>query len=305
MYRVLLVDDERAVTESLSRYLSARGFIVDQASGCGQAIAALSRGRYDAVLLDIRLGDGSGMDVLHAIRRDRSDVAVVLYSAYATLDRALEAGALGVIRVLQKPKHPREVMEALQIAVLRKQAGPDPLRDLRGRISSLDRQDCRTPTICQRLAAKVLSEHQVDLWQFSAVAAFVREQALGGIPDSVEGLLTALDLAESCPSDPTLRLLLDVVAISGSLLTQELARSADVPASQLRRVFQEFSLRTPRRWTRLARVRRSLHGLMLSNRSIAECAYDAGYPTARQFSRDCQTELGLSPKCLRRIGWLP
>lgn len=306
MMHVLLVDDERAVTHSLSRYLCARGILVDQAELCSEATAAVLRGHYDAVLLDIRLRDGNGLEIVRTIHRERLHVPVVLYSGFATLDSVLEAGRLGVVSVLTKPKHPKEVMEALLSAGSTDRRGVGPLENLRKQLLELDLTDLRTRETCLQLVLRALADHRVNLWQFAALAGYVRRQALLASAGLVEDLAIALDVAVNSPAanDPALRLMLEVVARSHLIHPQELAVASGIATYRFKSTLKAASPRTPRAWARLARVRRCFRRVILTGCSISECAYAAGYPTARQFDRDCRTEFALCPKDLRRLAGL-
>ena len=101
--RVLAVDDESLIRMSLSIALSREGYDVDTAS-CGlEAMALLDQHRYDLVLLDLRLPDVSGMEVLRYARRLYPDVKVLLVTASTNAPSAGEAEREGAIGVLSKP----------------------------------------------------------------------------------------------------------------------------------------------------------------------------------------------------------
>jgi DNA-binding response OmpR family regulator len=98
---VLLVDDEPRMRETLARALKRRGWMVDQAATRDEAVAAALAGDHRLLLLDVNLPDGSGWDVLRALRDEgRSIPAVILSGGPSAAARIREFKPLGV---LQKP----------------------------------------------------------------------------------------------------------------------------------------------------------------------------------------------------------
>lgn len=117
MPRILIVEDEPAISESLSYALRRDGFDVAHAATVRDARASLEG--VELVLLDLMLPDGSGFDVLHEARRSqRGPAVIVLSSRDAEADRvaALETGADDYVT---KPFSPREVVARVR-AVLRR-----------------------------------------------------------------------------------------------------------------------------------------------------------------------------------------
>jgi DNA-binding NarL/FixJ family response regulator len=95
----LLVDDHPAILSALTRYLAEEGInVVAQASYGAEAIAVIARRNATVALVDLRLPDMSGIEVVRAL--DRSGIACVLYTGFADLQqarKALDSGARGVI----------------------------------------------------------------------------------------------------------------------------------------------------------------------------------------------------------------
>lgn len=103
MASVLVVDDESSVREMLGILLEKEGHLVSSASGVREATALLKHDPFDAVLSDIRMPDGSGIDVLRAARETDPDTIVILLTAFATTDTAVEAMKLGAYDYITKP----------------------------------------------------------------------------------------------------------------------------------------------------------------------------------------------------------
>lgn len=113
--RILIVDDEANIGLSLRLILEREGHAV---TVCGTAAEGrLQAGRADVYLLDVRLPDASGMDVLRAIRDVHPDAAVVMISGHATIADAVEATRAGAFDFLEKPLSRERVLLAIKNAL--------------------------------------------------------------------------------------------------------------------------------------------------------------------------------------------
>ncbi|QDU95489.1 sigma-54-dependent transcriptional regulator [Lignipirellula cremea] len=101
--RLLLVDDDRHLLESMASWLRDLQYEVDTAAGLHAAIPLVDGRKYDLVLADIRLGDGDGFDLLAHCRQKGADPPVILMSGYATVDTGVEAIRQGAFDLLTKP----------------------------------------------------------------------------------------------------------------------------------------------------------------------------------------------------------
>jgi DNA-binding NtrC family response regulator len=107
---ILIVDDEPVVTDVLGTLLRKEGHQVLSASDAGTGRAMLeSEGPWDAVLLDVMLPDANGLDVLRWIRDRDPDTAVVMLTAFGTVENAVTAMKLGAFHYLTKPFKNEEV----------------------------------------------------------------------------------------------------------------------------------------------------------------------------------------------------
>lgn len=94
--RILVVEDDTILLDGLTVGLGLAGFTVDAVSNCGDADAALAAQNYNAVVLDLMLPDGSGLDVLKAMRQARDETPVLLLTAHDQVPEriaGLDAGA--------------------------------------------------------------------------------------------------------------------------------------------------------------------------------------------------------------------
>jgi NtrC-family two-component system response regulator AlgB len=89
--RVLIIDDEKNIRATLSVCLEGMGCQVTAVSSAEAALAALGRQVFDLAFLDLRLGDMNGLDLLPKLLAESPDLAVVVITAYATVDTAVEA----------------------------------------------------------------------------------------------------------------------------------------------------------------------------------------------------------------------
>ena len=100
---VLVVDDEDALRTVLSSELVNEGYDIKTASDGDEAISVLEKGRFDLVLLDIKMPRVSGFEVLKHIRQNHPGTKVVMLTAFADLKNAIESKKLGADDFVSKP----------------------------------------------------------------------------------------------------------------------------------------------------------------------------------------------------------
>ncbi len=132
--RVLVCDDERGLREMLRVLLRRAGHDVTVVEGVRDALACLrADAPYDAVVTDLMMPDGSGLDVLAAARERNEATQVVVITAFSATDRAVEAMRLGAYDFLEKP-FKNEVLLATLDKALEKRAIVHENRALRDRV---------------------------------------------------------------------------------------------------------------------------------------------------------------------------
>jgi DNA-binding NtrC family response regulator len=114
---LLLVDDDRQVLASMADWLRDQGFATDTAASLAEGRAAVDRKPYDLALVDIRLGDGDGFDLLTHCRKNHPAMAVIMITGYGTVEAAVEAIRLGAFDFLTKPLIDEELLMAIQRAL--------------------------------------------------------------------------------------------------------------------------------------------------------------------------------------------
>ena len=116
MDRVLIVDDESGMREFLSILLRKEGYAVSLADGAEKALDLLQRGEFDLVISDISMPGLSGIDVLRQTRAANPDIPVILITAYASTESAVEALKLGAYDYLLKPFDVEELKNVVRNA---------------------------------------------------------------------------------------------------------------------------------------------------------------------------------------------
>lgn len=101
--RILLVDDETEFTDSMSRLLQSRGYQVTAVNSGEAAIKALGQGRFDVMVLDLKMPGMDGMATLREARKLDLFTETLILTGHATVDTALEAIKLGAYDYLTKP----------------------------------------------------------------------------------------------------------------------------------------------------------------------------------------------------------
>ncbi|MFO1072389.1 MAG: response regulator [Geminicoccaceae bacterium] len=108
-----MVDDDRDFAESLAELLRLEGYAVAVAHDPAQALAAAAATVPAVALLDVRLGTGNGVDLLHALHARQPDLVAVMVTAYATLEASVEALKAGAYDYLRKPFLPEDLLATL------------------------------------------------------------------------------------------------------------------------------------------------------------------------------------------------
>jgi NtrC-family two-component system response regulator AlgB len=130
--RVLVVDDEKNIRATLALCLEEAGCQVESVATGAAALTALERAPFDLAFLDLRLADESGVDLIPKLLAVSPELAIVVITAYATIETAVLALRRGAQDYLQKPFTPAQIRHVVQR--LREQ------RTLRTRVADLEAQ---------------------------------------------------------------------------------------------------------------------------------------------------------------------
>ena len=121
MTRLLMIEDDRALAEMVGTYLGRAGMTLEHRESAEAGLKTALQGDYDAVVLDLMLPDGNGLDLCRAIRA-RSDVPILMLTARGEEADRIVGLEIGADDYLPKPFNPRELLARLR-AILRRRGG--------------------------------------------------------------------------------------------------------------------------------------------------------------------------------------
>ena len=121
MSRILVIDDDDAVRESMQRMLRAAGYTVQTAASGEEGLAMARGGAFDVILSDMRMPGISGVDVLRQLREQRVDSSFIVMTGFGTVDTAVESMKLGAVDFVQKPFFRDELLMRVRAAAERRQ----------------------------------------------------------------------------------------------------------------------------------------------------------------------------------------
>jgi two-component system response regulator RegA len=110
---LLIVDDDAPLRNRLTRAMERRGFTVTAVESVHEGLAAARAAPPAFAILDLRLSDGSGLDVVAAIREARPDARIVMLTGYGNIATAVAAVKAGVVDYLPKPADADAITAAL------------------------------------------------------------------------------------------------------------------------------------------------------------------------------------------------
>lgn len=190
--KVLVVDDNRDLADNVAELLMQLKCEVDAVYGVEAALAALHEQIYDLAIVDIRMTGGGGLAVLSAVKRSAAEAEVILMTANASVDTAIQAVAEGAFAYLEKPFDPQQLLTLCERALLQVRLKAERLqlqRDL-ARSEALYREVVDTVAalifgidrkgvvrVSNAAAAQALEQSQEDLCGRSCADLLVSEQA--------------------------------------------------------------------------------------------------------------------------------
>jgi len=118
--RILVVDDESDIRESLDALLSMEGYQVDLAPNATEGQRKIESHLYDLVLLDLMMPDRSGMDVLRDVREKDRDTPIFMVTAYGSIDTAVNALKLGANDFFTKPWKNEQLLIEIERMILQR-----------------------------------------------------------------------------------------------------------------------------------------------------------------------------------------
>lgn len=110
---LLIVDDDRPFLQRLARAMESRGFAVQTAESVTEGMAKIKIGAPDFAVVDMRLNDGNGLDVIEGIRNIKPNCKAIILTGYGNIATAVTAVKMGAIDYLAKPADADDVYTAL------------------------------------------------------------------------------------------------------------------------------------------------------------------------------------------------
>ena len=120
--RILIIDDEAEIRESLETLLQLEGYTVVVAATAREGLAQIGERSFDVIMLDLALPDKNGMDVLGEVRLAHPQQAVIMITAYGTVENAVRAMQSGATNFIQKPWDNEKLLADVRAAVARQKA---------------------------------------------------------------------------------------------------------------------------------------------------------------------------------------
>src|SRR6185503_1695932 len=117
MAKILLIEDQQDVRESLQHMLDIEGHRVEAASSAEEGLDWLERKRFDLVVTDYQLPGRDGFDVVKTVSQSDPHLPVILMTAYHSTDRIIDATQIGAYDYVMKPIDPPEFLEKIRHAI--------------------------------------------------------------------------------------------------------------------------------------------------------------------------------------------
>jgi len=122
---LLIVEDDKPFLSRLARAMEGRGFTVDTAESVEEAVAKVKANPPAYAVVDMRLADGNGLDVVAAIRERRQEARAIILTGYGNIATAVTAVKLGAVDYLSKPADADEIFAALTRSAGERAAPPE------------------------------------------------------------------------------------------------------------------------------------------------------------------------------------
>ena len=122
---LLIVDDDNPFRDRLSRAMEKKGFSVSQAEGVKKAIELIKTKKPAFAVVDLRLGDGNGLEVVKELQASNSDCKIIMLTGYGNIPTAVAAIKQGAIDYLAKPADADDVEKALLADPTKKAQPPE------------------------------------------------------------------------------------------------------------------------------------------------------------------------------------
>lgn len=114
--KILIVDDEQVICNGCRMILSDLGYTVDTCKTCKEGLDAIQKAEYHLILLDMKLPDSDGMEILKTVHSKKLKIYIIVMTGYATIRSAVSAMRLGAFDFLPKPFTDEELITTVERA---------------------------------------------------------------------------------------------------------------------------------------------------------------------------------------------
>lgn len=121
--KILIVEDEKGLAESITEYLSGEGFVCEVANTFWQADEKISLYQYDCTIVDLTLPDGNGFDIIQTLKKIAAATGIIIISARNTLEDKLKGLEIGSDDYMTKPFHLSELNARVKSLIRRRNFG--------------------------------------------------------------------------------------------------------------------------------------------------------------------------------------
>lgn len=158
MNRILIVEDEKELMNSMVQYLEPSGYLIEKAGDYCQAMASIDLYPYNCMLIDLNLPDGDGLKIIRSVRENNSNTGIIIISARDALEERITGLDAGADDYLVKPFHLAELGARIQSVIRRVRYEGDTTIRLGGlKINP----DDRTASFNEK--SKVLTQKELDI----------------------------------------------------------------------------------------------------------------------------------------------
>lgn len=315
---VLWVDDQ--YDEGAALLLTIEGFTVDCAATITAAFAMAAARNYDAIVIDQRLPDGSGLQLLEMLRKESIESPVMVLTGFGDIASAVSAIRLGAIDYREKPLIGDEWVESVRrlVTVSGRAPGARPeetkprhaLAALLAGLRENHDDDARRALV---LIARAMSAAELGDSDFvacseafrAAVADMSKSAGFRGAADAAARALSqAVFHADISRYDAVTTALMGIHA---TLARRErpsvakLAAQSAISAVELQRQLILTTGRTFSRWRSILAIKAATRQLASSYEQVAQIAYSLGYDHVAQFNREFNQLLSITPTEFRRL----
>ena len=121
--KILLIEDEKELSRSITEYLQKESYLCEAVLTFDDAIEKINMYQYDCIIVDINLPDGSGLNVIRALKKNKSETGIIIISAKNSLDDKVSGLGIGADDYLTKPFHLPELNARVKSIIRRRSFG--------------------------------------------------------------------------------------------------------------------------------------------------------------------------------------